>query len=202
MRLTRAERQAQTRQALVDAAAEVVLERGFEAASVEAIATRAGFTRGAFYANFASKRDLFAEVLQQRVFSVYAQLASDVGGGAPEIPSPREVGERLAALQHDPHGSPLFRMWLEVLAHAARDPAFRATAAAFWRANRAATARAVEHAARAEGVEPAEPADVLATISLALDIGIALQRFVDPEAVPLEVYPTAYELLHRGIAAG
>ena len=30
---------------------------------------------------------------------------------------------------------------------------------------------------------------------IALDIGLALQHFVDPEAVPLDVYPELYELL-------
>src|SRR3712207_9567995 len=39
--------------------------------SVEAIAERAGFTRGAFYSNFDSKEQLFAELLQERVYSTY-----------------------------------------------------------------------------------------------------------------------------------
>ena len=30
---------------------------------------------------------------------------------------------------------------------------------------------------------------------IALDIGLALQHFVDPDAVPLTLYPRLYELL-------
>jgi AcrR family transcriptional regulator len=47
------------------AASEVFAESGFDGASVEAICERAGFTRGAFYSNFASKEELFFGLVQQ-----------------------------------------------------------------------------------------------------------------------------------------
>src|SRR5947208_6325706 len=74
-RLTRAEKRARTRAALVDAAGRVFLERGFLGASVEAIAAEAGYTRGAFYSNFSTKEEIFAELLHQRVYSTYRQMA-------------------------------------------------------------------------------------------------------------------------------
>lgn len=52
-------RRENTRTRLMDAAAEMFAEVGIDAASVEAICERAGFTRGAFYSNFASKEELF-----------------------------------------------------------------------------------------------------------------------------------------------
>ncbi|MFN3947983.1 TetR/AcrR family transcriptional regulator [Microbacterium sp.] len=52
-------RRENTRIRLMDAAAEMFAEVGIDAASVEAICERAGFTRGAFYSNFASKEELF-----------------------------------------------------------------------------------------------------------------------------------------------
>ena len=51
-----------TRHRLLDAAAEVFAEIGLDAASVEAICERAGFTRGAFYSNFESKDELMLEL--------------------------------------------------------------------------------------------------------------------------------------------
>lgn len=51
-----------TRQKLLDAAAQVFAEVGLDAASVEAVCERAGFTRGAFYSNFESKDELFLEL--------------------------------------------------------------------------------------------------------------------------------------------
>lgn len=52
-------RREQTRARLLDAAHEVFGEVGMDAASVELICERAGFTRGAFYSNFDSKDELF-----------------------------------------------------------------------------------------------------------------------------------------------
>ncbi|WP_314453418.1 helix-turn-helix domain-containing protein [uncultured Microbacterium sp.] len=52
-------RRENTRSRLMDAAAEMFAEVGIDAASVEAVCERAGFTRGAFYSNFASKEELF-----------------------------------------------------------------------------------------------------------------------------------------------
>ena len=77
-RLTRAQQREKTRQALLDAAARVFVERGFLGSSVEAISAEAGFSRGAFYSNFASKEELFAELLQARVYSVYRAMAEDM----------------------------------------------------------------------------------------------------------------------------
>src|SRR3712207_4648784 len=68
-RLTRAEKQAQTRDRLVDAAARVFARRGFHAASVEEIAEEAGYSHGAVYSNFSGKEELFIAVYEHRVAS-------------------------------------------------------------------------------------------------------------------------------------
>src|SRR3954454_11952758 len=123
-RITRSERRAQTRAALLDAAAQVFVEKGFRGASVEAIAAEAGYTRGAFYSNFQSKEELFAELLQERVYGIYRQMA-EASAKNVSRPTPREVGEQLAAIQEHAEGKWLFRLWLELLAHAGRDEEFR-----------------------------------------------------------------------------
>src|SRR5918995_6253706 len=67
-----------TRQKLLDAAAQVFAEVGLDAASVEAICDRAGFTRGAFYSNFETKDELFLElagrVARERVAAVRGRV--------------------------------------------------------------------------------------------------------------------------------
>jgi AcrR family transcriptional regulator len=197
-RLTRAEQREQTRQALLDAAARVFIRRGFAGSSVEAIAAEAGYTRGAFYSNFASKEELFAQLLQQRVYSVYRGMAEEAAQG--KRPSFHETGERLAEIQADEEGHWLFRLWLELLAHAGRDDDFRAIAAGFWSGNRALTAKGIADAYEEAGAEPPAPPQDLATAMIALDIGLALQHFVDPEGAPLRLYPELYELLFGTLA--
>jgi len=73
-------RRQQTRDALVDAAAEVFARRGFEGASLDEIAETAGFTRGAIYKNFGGKEDLFFAVhdrLNEREVRQFASLRHD-----------------------------------------------------------------------------------------------------------------------------
>jgi AcrR family transcriptional regulator len=197
-RLTRSEQQGRTRAALLDAAAEVFVERGFQGASVEAIAARAGFTRGAFYSNFASKDELFAELLQDRVYAAYRAMAASAAE-ADVQPTPRESGELLAAMQADPAGRWMFRLWLEVLAQAGRDEDTRRRAAGFWDRTRALTAQAVARAYAADGREPPVDASRLASAMIALDVGLALQHFVDPEGAPLDLYPELWEVIFGAV---
>jgi AcrR family transcriptional regulator len=194
-RMTRAERQAQTRRALLDAAAEVFIERGLQGSSVEAIAERAGFTRGAFYSNFSSKEELFAEVLQERVYAAYRAMAEAQLHGDGALPSARASAETLARVQGHPDGRWLFRLWLELLLQAGRDERMRALAAEFWRSNRLLIARIVERAAGdgrpLRGLSP----ERMATALIGLDIGLAIQHYVDPDTVPLDVYPEVFGAL-------
>lgn len=57
-------RKARTRQEVLDHAARLFRLRGYEATTIDDIMLAAGLTRGAFYAHFSSKDDLFAEVLR------------------------------------------------------------------------------------------------------------------------------------------
>lgn len=56
-------RRARTRERLMDAAFDVFAEQGLAATSVEQIAERAGFTRGAFYSNFSTKEELLLALM-------------------------------------------------------------------------------------------------------------------------------------------
>jgi len=76
-RLNREEKKAQTHEALLDAAARLFAERGFGATAIEQIAEEAGFSRGAFYSNFATKEELFAALLQERVYERYREMTRE-----------------------------------------------------------------------------------------------------------------------------
>ncbi|HTR37751.1 MAG TPA: TetR family transcriptional regulator [Bryobacteraceae bacterium] len=54
-----------TRRALIEAARRIFARDGFEASRIEDIAAATGHTRGAFYAHFASKEDLFFALFEQ-----------------------------------------------------------------------------------------------------------------------------------------
>ncbi len=70
-----------TRKKLLAAAEKTFARDGFEAARLEDIASLAGYTRGAFYANFKSKEDIFFALLEEwvgrRIAEVSAVLARE-----------------------------------------------------------------------------------------------------------------------------
>jgi len=75
-----------TRRKLLDAALRVFARDGFEAARIEDIAAESGHTRGAFYANFDTKEDLFLALLEKNASDRIADLRRRLEKfrGAPE----------------------------------------------------------------------------------------------------------------------
>ena len=86
----------------------------------------------------------------------------------------------------------MFRLWLELLLQAGRDEEMRALAVEFWRTNRGLLREARRAALRRAGREPPLPPETLASALIAMDIGLAIQHYVDPDAVPLDVYPDVF----------
>lgn len=191
VRLTRAERQAQTRQELLEAAARVFVRRGFQGSSVEEISAEAGYTRGAFYSNFKSKDEVLVEVLRDQVYTRYNNMVQEGLQDLRRLPTLHDLGEILGEMQAGRESEWLWRLWLECLTQAGRDPEVRELAATFWRDNRAGMATLIERLAP----ERADGAKAIATALIALDIGLAVQHFVDPDDAPLELYPELFVLL-------
>ncbi|MFI5890351.1 TetR/AcrR family transcriptional regulator [Actinoplanes sp. NPDC051513] len=120
MRVTK--RRAQTRARLLDAAFRVFAAKGFGPARIEDVCEAAGYTRGAFYSNFASLDELFFALYDERAAVIAAQVgdALTADGPAPLEPSIHAVIARTAATLL------LDRDWLLVktdfLLYAARRP--------------------------------------------------------------------------------
>ena len=79
-RLTRQEKQAHTRACLMRSAAKVFARRGLQQASIDEVAEDAGFTKGAFYANFKSKEELFLAMLDERFTQRIEGIESVIAG--------------------------------------------------------------------------------------------------------------------------
>jgi AcrR family transcriptional regulator len=68
-----------TRERVLDAARDVFAERGVFGGSVEDICVRAGFTRGAFYSNFADKDDVLRALIDREHARLLAHLDASLG---------------------------------------------------------------------------------------------------------------------------
>ena len=192
-RVPRHESQARTRARLLDAAEEVFVEKGIGAASVEEIAARAGYTRGAVYANFADKGALFAAVLDARL----ARRIDEIGAMADDARSPVDLVARLRAeASSHPDATRWFVLYHEFWLQAMRDPDARARLVAYERTERAALERAVRWQYDQAEVTPTLPVELAALVIQALDRGIFLARLLD-EDIPRMAFFDALAYLAR-----
>jgi AcrR family transcriptional regulator len=65
-RRPKGDKRERTRAQLVEAAARVIGEKGWDRTALEEVARRAGMTRGAIYGNFANREELFLAVVEAR----------------------------------------------------------------------------------------------------------------------------------------
>ncbi|TML06574.1 MAG: TetR family transcriptional regulator [Actinobacteria bacterium] len=122
-RLTRKESQARTRSQLIEAAGRVFADRGLERATVDQVAGAAGYTKGAFYANFRSKEDLFLAMLDERFAKRLDEIERVMESGASVEDQARQAGRDFTEfLATDPEWS---RLFFEFAVQAMRDEDFR-----------------------------------------------------------------------------
>ena len=196
-RLTRAERKEDTRARLLASAARVFARRGFHAASVEEVAEDAGFSKGAVYSNFASKEDLFLAMVEARFRDRLTAIRAAVAEpGAPGEQARRSADSFIRTLAADPEWPPVF---MEFWAYAQRDPSVRRRFAAQVGSMRTAVAEILASRAAELGMELPLPAEQLATMTFAMATGFAMERQLDPGAVPDELFGTMLEVFFAGV---
>jgi len=195
-RETRVEKQARTRAKLIVAAATVFAQHGYEAASVEQIAERAGYSHGAVYSNFAGKSDLFLAVFEEYMAERAQELAATQAGidddAALETRARALADQWMRRFAADRES---FLLHLEFLAASRREPELARRFGSRSAALRETIAAFIAHYEEEEGVDTALPPADLALILRALGIGLAIEALVSPEAVRDDLYGDFVELL-------
>jgi AcrR family transcriptional regulator len=97
----RQERALVTRKDLTDAARQVFARDGFELARVEDIATAAGKTRGAFYANFDDKEDVFFAIFEEDLSRDWEHFTLHLGEACSREDRIRALALHLSAVIKD-----------------------------------------------------------------------------------------------------
>lgn len=196
--LSRQARKAETRQALIEAAAELFAARGIEATTVEQIAARVGLTKGAVYGNFASKAALIDVVIEETSRVVPADVMFDAD---------RDLAARLAGLGQQladliPEVGPRTTMLdLEFELYLARNPARARVEREENDALRRELVAKLEATAGARGEALPLAGAALLTALRGMARGMGLERLNDPAALPGEAIAAMFALLGRGIVA-
>jgi AcrR family transcriptional regulator len=198
-RLTRKESQARTRERLIQSAAKAFAKHGLEQTSVERVAEGAGYTKGAFYANFKSKEELCLTMLERR-FDAYLEqfdrlLATDE---QPEERA-RRAGDHFSGLvEADPQWQ---RLSFEFAVYAMRNEGFRRELVARYRSLRERIAEVFRVRAEEMNVEPPIPLERLVLMTFAMSNGAALGKLLEPETFSDELYGSMLTILFTGLRA-
>jgi AcrR family transcriptional regulator len=177
----------------------VLRSRGFPNASVGEIASAAGYTVGAVYSNFGSKRDLLLALVERESQRIAAEIAAAAGTGA-------DPGEKLrrgatAWTEFLDRERDLFAVFMEFWAVALRDPELRGRNAELWGAVRTQLGAMVERHAEAQGRALTLPAEQIGAAIMALADGLAIQRLEAPEAIPKNLLAVLLDALLPSLAA-
>lgn len=188
-RLTRAERREQTREALLEAAAQLFAVNGVHATTLDAVAEAAGLTKGAVYSNFDGKDDLVRALIGRQLERDGARWRAALETDDPAQRLQGMIGVASSAMHTDPRW---IALELQFHLYAQRDAAAREILHAHYREVKTQIHRALEgHAA--------ELAPVLEALALglpALSLGLGVLGQLEP--VPKKTWATLLERLIQG----
>jgi len=198
-RLTRKQSKAHTRERLLDAARSVFASSGFHGASVEEIASAAGYSTGALYSNFDGKEDLFLALMEKEIEEHAREIARAVGS-RPTVAERATGGARqwMTMIEREPE---LLLLFMEFWAYGVRDEQVRPKVAERFAHVRRMLTTLIADSAREFDLQLQLPAEQLAIAIDALADGIARQKLADPAAVPDELMGTVLSLLLTSAAA-
>ncbi len=180
-----------TREALITATLELIDEKGLAGASLEAIARRAGMTRGAIYSNFESRAELILAAVSERALridrtfqpaeSLKAQLRHFAEGLITQLPRAQGVG----------------RWHAEFQLYSVTDEEMRQKVADVFRQGFADMSRVLAGQHRSLKI----PASALVMAIQAMAMGFLYQAILSPEEVKDSDVIAAFEALADGASA-
>ena len=189
---SRDEKKAATRKKLLDAAATLVAREGAMAASLDAIAEKAGLTKGAIYSNFGSKDDLL-EALADRA-GPNIDFATTWDEDAPLADNLENLGWA-AARELQSVSKRAWQLGLELFHFALRDAHMRRRYASEQRRGHEEGVRFFSAAIEAHGERPTLSPGEIEIVINALALGLAQRRALDRDLVPDELFAKAFRLV-------
>ncbi len=176
-RLSREASRALTRERLIESSRQVYVEKGIGAATVDEIAERADFSKGAFYSNFESKEDLFLELLRRHMQDELTALEGILKGANSLDGFLHELWLLYTAMEKQPDACILA---LEFQLYAYRNRSFLVTFKDLFGAHRRTLSKLLERAASQVGASLTRPAEEVMTTLMGMTTGILLQNFISP----------------------
>jgi AcrR family transcriptional regulator len=196
--LSRKEKQAKTRSALLRSAAKLICRKGITEASIDDVAADAGYTKGAFYANFKNKEEMFLVMLDDAYAEELRRLEDHLPGDDAPVEEVRRSAEDFMQFARSAPDWP--RLYFEFVVYAARNPEFREELATRNGTMRERMAEVIRNWAADFPVQAPFPYEELAMMLFCMADGFLIQRLVEPNTDE-SIYTTMNTTFFRGIGA-
>ncbi|MYJ47013.1 MAG: TetR/AcrR family transcriptional regulator [Acidimicrobiales bacterium] len=179
---------------ILDAAALVFGEKGYEAARVADIARRSGLTTGALYARWLTKQELFLAAVEQR-----GSTRTEVVSGQAELSAARKLAELGSGLLGggDDSDDAARNLMLEACVMARRDSSLSADVAQSLDVEAAVLAEVVSQGKAAGEIDPGLSTEASVFACQALGLGARLAAAAEPREVGLPSVEDWRELMTR-----
>ena len=168
----------ETRERLVEAAAEVFAELGYEGASIQSVAAAADLTSGTIYRHFDSKAALLLEVVRRAVHGV--PLSDRLNDES--CAEPADLA-RLVSVYADPSLRRTRRLAIEIHAAASRDPEAREQLLIFNKKMHSSIVRKIDGCKRAGLISDDLDAKHTTSLLLVMIMGLAHLETLEPDLV-------------------
>lgn len=185
----RGDKRERTRARLIAATLEVAAEKGLAGATLDAIAARAGMTKGAIYSNFTSRADLLVAARATKGITLLRR-----GGVDEPVARLADLAEQLVEVIE--RARPEAQFLGEYLAHAIADPELGARVAADYERWFGDIG---ERMARDLGEVLRMPPRVVPVMIQSVALGFLYQSLLSPKAVTREAVMATFEALARGM---
>ncbi|GAC1406595.1 MAG: TetR family transcriptional regulator [Chloroflexota bacterium] len=183
---------------MIEAAADVIFERGFHAASLMEIASRAGLTTGAVYSNFRSKENLFLAVIEETAMPL--DLGDETSAPWERLSHAAVTAARGVDL---PASRRLLKLQLEFALLTLGNPVLMQDLVDDLRADRHELATLLSTGSATPRPQFSPSPEQLATVFTAVLQGLQQHRFLDHVSVPEELVGwTVQALLHVSTREG
>ena len=181
------DKRSRTRARLIEAARELIREKGYARTTLQDVATRAGMTSGAIYGNFKNRDELFVALAEASWAPIRPKIKSD----STFAEKMRALADATLAALPDRRHAAVGR--LTGMAYAMTHDELRARVHEITAQHFAAGASWLRSVA--DERELPMPAEHLVRVLHALMEGLVFQRLLTPELVPDEVFYAAFEAL-------
>ena len=186
-RQPKGDKRERTRAKLLEAARSLIREKGYEQATLDAIAERAGMTTGAIYGNFKNREELLVSLGHTYWPPIKPQVRA--GATLPEIM--RALADATLAVLPDRRTVAVGR--LTGLAYTLTHEELRVKVAEFTAQSYAFGEEWLRSVTKEEDLPM--PADQLVRVIHALSEGLVFQRLLTPELIPDDVIHAAFAAL-------